>query len=628
MKKLRLSQFILMTLLWAAFPPLFAQAEEESGGGFEVETPPANVDESRAETPEPAKPTEPLAPAGAGAAEPELRRRRGPPSAYGSGDYEYNYNYFDQDQEGRSRFVDRIQWRVIFWTNGNYFNNSDLRKINEANEESVRQTDDRMYFALSGAEVNFFFPINPRLDVRMDLWRTGFWGGDQLAGRDANNDSRRTPVGANTVNFGQMYLDIHMQPESLRDSRLDLSVGRQYYSLGGEIDREYYLDDSLDAVFLKWYGQYGRLDLMLIDLFGSGADTQEVNFVQSMSYDSEKQRAFNGDSNTYRQGLTYRLPLIGDFDLGGTHLEVRGFYYYARMGGLNDGGSDRSNEGAASNDADRDFVFMRGVRLNAGYSSWVRASLSVADSFGIDRKATDQYLLPSRDVDANGRSWQLETEFVFFGRALILRPTYFFAEGGRYYLNGEQFSHGFTAFKGDQIGGLLTNLNWGLHPSGYVDDDGIDNTPFDRDRKSGAEVKHIGLKVGWPDQFYFTFDWSRISDTNQTGIFGLARRRPFAGLFSNSAPIGAVEQALLLSLGQQLFPEQAAVLAAQRRFGQTLGEEYTSGIEWNVTSGWRVWAIAGVFFPMRYYNTAGLVSDAPQGNARFTGAQIGTRIVF
>ncbi|MCB1314817.1 MAG: hypothetical protein KDK27_02630 [Leptospiraceae bacterium] len=291
------------------------------------------------------------------------------PSLYGPEDFRYEENYFGLDQEGKSRLVDRIQWRVKFWNHFNYVNDTDLRQLNEDNETSIDETDDRAYFIVAGAALDTFFPINPYLDVRVDIWKTGFWGHDQLAGRDNNNDSRDTFSGSNTVNFGKLFLDIHIKPEPDRTSRADLTIGRQHYGLGGYIENDYIFDDTVDAVVFRWYGRLGRLDLLILDVYANGSDVDDINFVQYISHDSEKQEGFNGDVNTYRQGLTYRFPIYGDEELGGTHFDVRAFYYYAQFGALDDGGSDRTNEGASGNFSDEDFSFLRGARLNAGYSS-------------------------------------------------------------------------------------------------------------------------------------------------------------------------------------------------------------------------------------------------------------------
>ncbi|MCB1324933.1 MAG: hypothetical protein H7A21_13220 [Spirochaetales bacterium] len=271
---------------------------------------------------------------------------------------------------------------------------------------------------------------------------------------------------------------------------------------------------------------------------------------------------------------------------------------------------------------------MRGFRLNAGYREWLRASLTYAESFGIDRREVNNLSLPLQDVDTNGKAWGLETEFAFFHRRLIILPTYFFSAGGRYHLDGNQYSHGFVSFKGDQVGGLLMNLNWGLHPSAYIDDDGIDDTPYERARKSGTEIKHLGLYIGILTNLYFKIDWWRLNDTNFIGAFGQERRRPFAGILSNDDPIDQNVQNLLLGQAIRLFPEQSTVLSAARRFGAPLGEELDFTLDWDVMQNWKVWATVGVFYPMRYFSTAGLIQGTPQGNTRFVGFQTGMKLVF
>lgn len=549
------------------------------------------------------------------------------PGIYGPEEFRYNENYFGLDQVGRKNLMDRLQWQLSIWTSFNYFNNGDLRALNENNETSVDETDDKVYFIVGGAAVDFFLPVNPHLDVRVDIWKTGFWGHDQLGGRDNNNDSTETFSGSNTVNFGKFFLDIHIRPEPTRTSKLDLTIGRQSYEIGGEIYRDFWLDDTLDAVVFKWYSDFGRLDVLLIDVYSSGSPTDDVNFVQYISHDSEKTEGFNGDVHTYRQGLNYSLAILGDEELGGTHFEARGFYYYAKYGGTNDGGSDRTNEGTSGNYPDDDFSFMRGVRLNFGWQDWFRTTLSYAESFGKDRKQLNSLSLPLEDMDNNGRSWGLELEFSFFNRRLIFLPTYFIADGGRYHIDGKQFSHGFVSMKGKHTGGILTNLNWGMHPSAYVDDDGIDDTPFERARKSGSEVQHIGFKIGVLENLFINLDWWRFTDTNSMTMIG-QRRKPFGGIFSNDDSYSYFEQQLFLQWAIQQYPQQSTILYASRRFGAPLGQEMNLGVEWDIYVNWKVWATAGVFYPMRYYATPGMIQGTPEGSANFVGFQLGMQVII
>ncbi|MBL8022323.1 MAG: hypothetical protein JNM27_21785 [Leptospirales bacterium] len=540
----------------------------------------------------------------------------------------YDENFFKMDMNEKKALLERIQWKFQFWTSLNYFNNSDLRNINEDNQTSIEETDDRMYFAFTGVELDAFFPIHPRLDFRIDIWKAGFWGHDQLGGRDANNDIKYTRNGANTVNFGNLYLDTHFFLAPTPERRLDLRVGRQAFEVGGQIEREYYLDDTLDSIVLRWHSRFGRLDVLALDLYASGSNTQDVYFVQYLSVDDEKVDGFNGDVNTYRYGFTYMYPFIAAVDpKTQTHIEARAFTFFARYGGLNDGGSDRTNKGTTGNFADNDFTQMRGARLNAGFRGIVRGQLTFAESIGVDRKRPT-VIYTSQDVDTVGQSTQLELEFALFKRILLVTPSVFWSEGGKYYADGRQYSHGFVGFKGDHAGGMLTDLNWGLYPSAYVDDDGIDDTPFERQRKTGTFQKHIGIAIGKPDVFYFRLDWWRLEDTNQVTLVN-GRTPGLSSLFSNrySGP-SLYEQQVRLELLRSVYPTAATQLAAYRRFSTPLGEEINLTFDWNILPNWRFWASTGVFRPMRYFATAGLEQGTPQGNARFVGFQMGTSFYF
>jgi hypothetical protein len=105
-----------------------------------------------------------------------------------------NRDFFMQIQtpDFKKSLMERYQWQLLFWTHGNYSNNSDLRKLDNTNITSVDQTDDKVYFAVGGIQFDNFFPVHPRVDLRFDIWRFGFFGGDQLGGRDSNNDIKQT----------------------------------------------------------------------------------------------------------------------------------------------------------------------------------------------------------------------------------------------------------------------------------------------------------------------------------------------------------------------------------------------------------------------------------------------------
>ncbi len=546
------------------------------------------------------------------------------------------YNSFNRDlfmniqtPDFKKAIMDRYQWQMTFWTHGNYTNNSDLRRLDNTNQTSVDRTDDKTRFIAGGLQFDNFFPIHPRLDLRFDIWRFGFWGGDQLAGRDTNNDIRQTTGGANTVNFGQLYIDAHLKLNPTRSNKFSLRVGRQDYRIGGKIFRDYYQDDILDAVVLKYYHpKLGRLDLLLIDVFSNAPDTRDVNFIRFLSFDNQQVKNFNGDSATTRNGFLYRLPIIGESEFIGTHLDVRAFYYFSQFSGTNQpfGGADRTNNGTSGNFIDRDFAVMRGFRINGGYGTWFRSSFTVADSFGVDRKLPTIYF-ESKDVGNSGKSYGIDLEFSAWNRRIRFMPTYFYADGGRYFADGTQYSHGFVSMKGDQVGGYLTDLNWGVHPSAYTSGQGIADLPYNRDRRSGTEKKHLGFAFGILENLFLKLDWWRLTDTSE--ITFLNSEKPSLGrIFNNKDSIPTIEKDILINTYQSLFPNNQTVIKASRRFGTPIGEEYNIGLDWNVFRGFKVWATFAVFRPMRYFTTPGLIQNAPEGSTTFTGFQLGTSLIF
>lgn len=540
----------------------------------------------------------------------------------------YEMNLFSLDLNEKKALLDRIQWKASFFTSFNYFNNSDLRVLNSTNQTSIEDTDDKLYFMLSGAEIDTFFPIHPRLDFRVGLFKAGFWGHDQLGGRDANNDIKFTRSGANTVNFDYLYFDIHFLKEPTSTRRADVRVGRQGYSIGGEIERDFYLDDTLDAIVFKADSKFGSLNLLLIDVYANGSNTSDVYSVQYLSFDDEKVDGFDGDVNTYRYGFVYMFPFIrAQNSLKETHIEARAFYYFARFGGLNDGGSDRTNKGTTGNFSDNDFSTMKGVRLNAGFRGYVRGQITYAESAGIDRKRPT-VAFTSQDVDTNGQSWMLDVEVSLFKRIVLLYPSVYWSEGGKYFTDGRPYSHGFVGFKGDHAGGILSDLNWGMYPSAYVDDDGIDDTPFERQRKSGTFIRHLGAAIGKPDVIYFRVDWWRMEDTNRVGLVNGATPGISSILSTKYVGPDLYEQQIRVEILKYIYPTAATQLLAYRRFSTPMAEEMNFTVDWNVLPNWRAWAVVGVLRPMRYYATAGLEQGVPQGTARFTGMQVGTSFYF
>lgn len=647
MKKQRKITLILLCVLFAGLSSLYAEEREKEPAEKEQV---GNIDEKKEDKPDrkPVRRNEKDAGKEDDRAyedettqQPRIRPNPGRPledkKAAPPEEFPYEKNYFDLNLDAKEMIMDRLQWRLKFWTSFNYFNNADLRELDDTNEESIRNTDDRMSFGVAGAELDFFIPVNERLDFRLDIWKMGLYGNDQLAGRDRVNDSRVTFTGSNTVNFGQLWFNVHLFKNPKRNDLLDLKIGRQFFDIGGAIDREYYMFDIVDAAVLNAHGWWGNFDILAIDYFGSGVRTDDVNFVQFLSYDETKINGFDGKKNTWRSGAVYKYSFLGEAEDDETHLDLRAFYFAARIGAGRDGGADTCNNGTTCNDPDEDFNVMRGIRLNAGYEKFINLAFTYGESFGVDRKArTINY--ESRDIDTNGKAYHLELEFLFFDKMLRFTPSYFYAQGGKYRLDATQYSHGFVSFKGQQAGGILADLNWGNHPTAYTDDDGYDSFPFadtegSPSRKSGTEVQHLFLALDlgllWKPLRHLELHlkWWRYNDTNQLSLIGETAWSPGRIIGSPSVPT-AYERDLLYNFAKDFYPERAGLLDAYRAFGLPMGEEYNVSLEWSIYDNWRAWATWGVLRPMRFYTIPGLVNGAPEGNALFTGFQAGTTFFF
>ncbi|HMV35710.1 MAG TPA: hypothetical protein PKD60_07455, partial [Turneriella sp.] len=106
------------------------------------------------------------------------------------------------DKQDKDAILKRMEYQIGFIAEGAGFNNTDLRRLDESTVATIQNTDDKMTLAFSRFYVNMFFPLTDDLYFRVDIFKNGFWGHDQLGGSSSNNSSSSTPVGADPFNFG------------------------------------------------------------------------------------------------------------------------------------------------------------------------------------------------------------------------------------------------------------------------------------------------------------------------------------------------------------------------------------------------------------------------------------------
>ncbi|GAB4423036.1 MAG: hypothetical protein OHK0011_02630 [Turneriella sp.] len=515
------------------------------------------------------------------------------------------------DKQDKDAILKRMEYQIGFIAEGAGFNNTDLRKLDESTVATIQNTDDKMTLAFSRFYVNMFFPLTDDLYFRVDIFKNGFWGHDQLGGSSSNNSSSSTPIGADPFNFGELHLHYVL----FRNDRHDLSlkIGRQFFEIGGEV-YDYFLKDYLDAVTFNYASsRLGGFRIMAFDAFQLGADpTLHANYVRFFSHDNQRVRYFDGDTNVLRAGfvwdsrnlLNWKGPLTGDL------LQNKIYAFGARYGAVSRGGSDRSNLGASGNFADNDYNMMFGTRFlfNLPRKRYIiKTFADAAVSTGIDRRLPTA-ANESQDVDTNGYAFggggSFELPRVIPSLDLDLNADGMYVSGSRYNENGIQTSHGFTSFKGSRLGGIIMSRFYGVRPSSYTDSAGISDFPHDYERKAATAFAHLGVGTTLWQKLRFGLDYWLAVDTGSSALYAQARAN------GTTSSITSV------------------VLKAQDRLGKVLGHEVNFSADLAVNRYWTLYLRAGVFLPGAFYSTPGIVTDTPFGTDNAMGVQLGSKLIF
>jgi hypothetical protein len=529
---------------------------------------------------------------------------------FGAPQIEKRENVFG-DKKEKDEILKRMEYQIGFISEGAGFNNTDLRKLDESTVATIQNTDDKMTLAFSRFYVNLFFPLTDDLYFRVDIFKNGFWGRDQLAGASTNNSSSSTPIGADPFNFGELYMHYIIYKNERND--VSVKIGRQFFEIGGEI-YDYFLKDYIDAVTFNYANStIGGFRIMAFDAFQLGADpTLHANYVRFFSHDNQRVRYFDGDTNVLRAGFVYdsrnllnwKGPLTGDV------LQNKLYAFGARYGAVSRGGSDRSNLGASGNFADNDFNMMFGTRFlfNLPRKRYViKTFADAAMSTGIDRRLPTA-ANESQDVDTNGYGLgggaSIELPRVVSTLDLDFNIDGLYASGSKYDQNGNQTSHGFTSFKGSRLGGLIMSKFYGFRPTSYTDAAGIGDFAHDYERKAATTFGHVGVGATLWQKLRFGLDYWLAIDTSSSQLYDQARAN---GTTSNIT---------------------STVLKAQDRLGKLLGQEINFTTDFAVNKFWTLYFKAGIFLPGSFYSTPGIVTDTPYGTDNAMGVQLGSKLIF
>ncbi|MCX7632502.1 MAG: hypothetical protein N2Z22_04120 [Turneriella sp.] len=529
---------------------------------------------------------------------------------FGAPQIERRENVFGP-KEDKDAILRRMEYQIGFIAEGAGYNNTDLRRLDESTIATIQNTDDKMTFAFSRFYVNWFFPLTDDLYFRVDVFKNGFWGHDQLGGSSSNNNSASTPIGADPFNFGELHVHYVIFKNERHD--LSLKIGRQFFEIGGEL-YDYFLKDFLDAVTFHYASSYlGGFRILAFDAFQMGADpTLHANYVRFFSHDNQRVRFFDGDVNVLRAGfvwdsrniLNWKGPLTGDL------LQNKIYAFGARYGAVSRGGSDRSNLGASGNFADNDYNLMFGTRLlfNLYRKRFVLKTFAdAAMSMGIDRRLPTA-ANESQDVNTNGYAagggGSLEIPRILPALDLDFNLDGLYVTGGRYNANGIQTSHGFTSFKGSRLGGIIMSKFYGVRPTSYTGAGGASDFPLDYERKAPTAFAHFGAGTTLWQKLRFGLDYWLAIDTSYSEFYANARAAGTTGSITS------------------------IVLRAQDRLGKILGHEINVGADLAVNRYWTLYVRAGVFIPGPFYSTPGIVTDTPYGTDNAVGMHIGSKLVF
>ncbi|MFO1481708.1 MAG: hypothetical protein U1F40_16030 [Turneriella sp.] len=460
------------------------------------------------------------------------------------------------------------------------YNNADLRKLNSTNDFQIRTTDDQQGLALTRAkfDTSFMFP-KQRVGLEMSFGFDGVWGSFQMQG--SGNPGTRI---ARANVFWEFF--------NLGGISIDTVIGRQFYSVGG-IQNDYMLRDVLDAIVFNIHWK-DKIDVKVLGLdvysgansYGAGENDRWNDEFQYFSRNTDgKLPGLNGDVSTYRTGLAVSGEPFMKTIFKSFRIDPRVYAYYARVRG-NRGGSDYSENGRIGNFSDNDWSGLYGARVSAHLHdqfTFFKQLIVYGDaalSTGSDLRRQGQPIADYASVGF-GAGVTAQTKSLLGFLAPLAEFDFFYSQGAKYDKNGNIISHGFISMRGDRMGGTLMRRYWGMRPSGYVNYGGIDDTPFDANRKAGSLLLHAGIGAEMWKSFVVRADIWHVQDTQSTAV--------------NFDPNN-------LDLINNPYVSRAE-LEAQKRFGKALGQEINLTVQYFPNSLLMFQLTGAMFVPGSFFST-------------------------
>ncbi len=468
-------------------------------------------------------------------------------------------------RQGNVQGEQRLRLGALMETQWHEYDNLDFRRIDESGDQAILDSDDRGNLAFSGAAFDLEYDVDDHTTVAMSTSLRGLWGNDQIGQVSAFNS---------WLYFNNLYVKAYTKdPDGL-----SLTVGRQYYEIGGLGGTpDYVLADVVDWIRADVpLPGVGRLILIPINVAALSGDDAGPDFVSYIGQSDDPVFNMRGDRMTKRAGLVLQaddLPIP---------LQARAYAFYSDIGASGTG-ADISYGGELGNFADNDWVVNAGVRAQGEFGSF-KPYAHFDFSTGMDRKE-----LVAQDVDAFGFAWgggiafrgqKEEGEDTGDRSGFDGQLTYFDCLGPAYAENGLQYSHGYVSMKGRQLGGLIMNRYLGWHPTAYVGGSGISDTPQDTDRKSGTRVINAGAEYALPGPISIGAGWWYAQDTGVTYLASSA-------LDTITPPYGYSREEF----------------AAEQRLGAGLGHEIDGLVTAHITRSLDLTVTGGVLLPGDFYRT-------------------------
>lgn len=254
-----------------------------------------------------------------------------------------------------------VALELEFTTYGYSFNNADFKNFDQEAYEQYKSvdylnTDDRMSFLYSNIALGFHHRYK-QSEFQIDIYRSGFWGSDNLEGRDE---------GGNPI----LYKNLNYIYYPNRD--MSIQIGRFFYEIGNT-QRDYFFSDRIDGVSINYRFTDEMSMNFEVDVMGIGQRPEGTRLWFGIEKDEETIEDFNGDVLSARAG--------GYF----TWKNLRTFIYGLRYGATTEGGADIAESGNSTvNKADNDFLLLGGTRYSIDHNRYGTADITAAYSYGYD----------------------------------------------------------------------------------------------------------------------------------------------------------------------------------------------------------------------------------------------------